>query len=418
MRGGGRIFNLFDPLFVNCGVTEGFDTISYVHITGITIDRDSGRTLTDQLADSLRSAIRLGKWMAGDRLPTCRELMAECNVSRNVVQIAVRRLVAEGLVVVRPHLGCIVARTSKRAARGVVLEIDTSSGVPYKNACFSAAFHRALSEDRIDCRRVVLSYDSRDKMIRFDRERLEHELAKRPDVALVSASLSRRSSVQRMMDAHDIPYIMVDSAVPGRHPRMLWSGKCDMEPDMGGFVDDCVRAGIRSVMWLAHSEKSGFNPCTALERAGIAVERLFAWRKSIGYDIGLRQFVELGRDCMIERMKKGPLCDLLFVADDHLALGAIPVLLEGGVRIPEDLKLVTQYNKGFGLVLTKSLSRIECDPAATAVEYAHGIVEWIRTGRFPELKAPVSSYVRGDTFPVPASQQYSDVEHKDKGPML
>ena len=31
VRGGGRIFNLFDPLFVNCGVTEGFDTISYVH---------------------------------------------------------------------------------------------------------------------------------------------------------------------------------------------------------------------------------------------------------------------------------------------------------------------------------------------------------------------------------------------------
>ena len=382
------------------------------------IDRDSGLSLTDQLADCLRSAIRLGRWKVGDHLPTCRELMAECGVSRNVVQAAVRRLVAERLVVVRPHIGCTVARTSKRAARGIVLEIDTGSGVPYKNACFSAAFQRALSEDRIDCRRVVLSYDSRDKMIRFDRERLEHELAKRPDIALVSASLSRRSSVQRMMDAHDVPYIMVDSAVPGRHPRMLWSCQCDKEPDMDGFVDDCVRAGIRSVMWLAHSEKSSFNPCAALERSGIVVERLFSWRKSIGYDIGLRQFVELGRDCMIERMKKGPLCDLLFVADDHLALGAIPVLLEGGVRIPEDLKLVTQYNKGFGLVLKKSLSRIECDPAATAVEYAHGIVEWIKTGRFPELEIPAFSYVRGDTFPVCASLRDTDIEHKDKGPML
>ena len=64
--------------------------------------------------------------------------------------------------------------------------------------------------------------------------------------------------------------------------------------------------------------------------------------------------MELGRDRMLERMKKGPLCDLLFVADDHLALGVIPALLEGGVRIPEDLKFVTHYNKGFGLVMAEA----------------------------------------------------------------
>ena len=384
----------------------------------IAIDRESGRSLTDQLVDGLRAAVRLGKWKAGERIPTREELMASCGVSRNVVQAAIRRLVAEGLVVTRPRLGCTVARTSRRAVRGVVLEIDTSSGVPYGNACFSAAFQRALGEERIDCCRVGLSYDSHDKMISFDRERLERELAKTPDVALVTASHSRRSGIQRIMDAHDVPYVMAGSAVPGRHPRMLWPCRCDLKPDLNGFVADCVRTGVRSVMWLAHSEKSGFNPCAALERSGIAVERLFAWRKSIGYDIGLRQFMELGRDRMLERMKKGPLCDLLFVADDHLALGVIPALLEGGVRIPEDLKLVTQYNKGFGLVLTKSLARIECDPAAIAVEYAHGVAEWIRTGRFPELEVPAFAYVRGETFPVPAGLQGSDVAHKDRGPML
>jgi DNA-binding transcriptional MocR family regulator len=145
--------------------------------------------------------------------------MEMCGVSRNVVQAAVRRLVAEGLVVTRPRLGCIVASPSRRPMRGVVLEIDTSSGVPYGNACFSAAFQRALGEERIDCRRVGLSYDSRDKMIAFDRERLECELAKRPDIALVSASLSRRAGIQRIMDAHDVPYVMTGSAAPGMHPH-------------------------------------------------------------------------------------------------------------------------------------------------------------------------------------------------------
>ena len=384
----------------------------------ISIDRGSRRSLTDQLVDGLREAVRLGRWKTGERLPTREELMAMCGVSRNIVQTAVRRLVAEGLVVTRPRLGCMVARPSRRPMRGFVLEIDTSSGVPYGNACFSAVFQRALGEERIDCRRVGLSYDRRDKLISFDRERLERELAKRPDIALVTASLSRRSGIQRIMDAHDVPYVMAGSAAPGGHPRMLWSRRCGGEPDMDGFVADCVRTGIRSVMWLAHSEESGFNPCAALERSGIAVERLFAWRKSLGYDIGLRQFMELGRDRMLERMKKGPLCDLLFVADDHLALGVIPALLESGVRIPEDLKLVTQYNKGFGLVMTKSLARFECDPAAKAAECARGVAEWIKTGRFPELKVPSFAYVRGETFPVPGGSCGTEVAHKDRGPRL
>lgn len=368
----------------------------------IVIDRESRRSLTDQLVDGLRAAVRLGRWKAGERLPTREELMAMCGVSRNVVQAAVRRLVAEGLVVTRPRLGCIVTRPSRRPIRGAVLHVDAGShGMPYWNVVFSESFRRALSAERIDCRDIVLFYDDHDKLNSFDRGRLERELAKRPNVALVTASQTRRAGIQRILDAYDVPYVMACPSAPGRHPQMLWSGPCGECVGMDAFVADCVRSGIRSVMWLAACAKSGFNPCELLKKSGIAVEHLFLCRKPDGNAFGLRQFIELGRDRMLARMKRGCLCDLLFVADDHLALGAIPALIEGGVRIPEDLKLVTQYNKGFGLVLTKSLARIECDPAATAAEFARGVAEWTKTERFPELSLPPYVYVRGDTFPVP-----------------
>ena len=58
------------------------------------IDRGCGRSLTDQLVDALRVAVRLGRWKEGERLPTREELMAMCGVSRNVVQSAVKRLVS------------------------------------------------------------------------------------------------------------------------------------------------------------------------------------------------------------------------------------------------------------------------------------------------------------------------------------
>ena len=66
---------------------------------GISIDRNNGRSLTDQLADGLRSNIRFGRWKNGECLPSQEELVGLCGVSRNVVRSAVRRLIAEGLVV-------------------------------------------------------------------------------------------------------------------------------------------------------------------------------------------------------------------------------------------------------------------------------------------------------------------------------
>ena len=366
----------------------------------ISIDRESGRSLTDQIVDELRAAVRFGRWKAGERLPTREELMAMCGVSRNVVQAAVRRLVAEGLVVTRPRLGCIVTRPSRRPIRGVVLEVDTGSGIPYWNACFSAALRRALGGERINCRIVGLSYDRDDKMCSFDQEQLEYELAQRPDLVLVKSSQSRTARLQRLLDGHDVPYVMITRPASGRHRQMLWGGCCDSTIDYSGFVADCVRTKVRSVMWLAYTAHAEVNPCEALEKAGIAVEKMLSWKESMGYNLELEQFMAAGRDRMLARLKKGPLCDLLFIADDYLAMGAIAALLESGVRIPKDVRLVTYYNKGFGPVLTKTLARIEGNPEASARECARCIVEWFKTDCFPKLNMPQTVYVRGETFPV------------------
>ena len=367
---------------------------------GISIDRESGQSLTDQLANGLRSSIRMGRWKHGDRLPSRDELMSVCGVSRNVVESAIRRLIAEGLVVTRPRIGCTVIRASRRAVRGRVLEIDTGSGIPYWNAVFYETLRRSLSTEHIDCRNSGLSYDKHDRLSVFDRERLEYELDQHPDLVLAVTSRSRTAGLQRILDAHDVPYILAIESTRGRHPHMLWSRQGKTVVGMDSFASDCVRMKVRSVMWLAYSGKSEFDPRLELNKVGIAVETLLAQKKSSRCNFTLGEYMALGRDCILERIKKGSLCDLLFVADDYLAMGVVPALLESGVRIPEDLKFVTQCNKGFGPVLTKSLARIEVDPSGFASECARGIIEWFRTDKFPYIDVPVSVYKRGDTFPV------------------
>ena len=68
--------------------------------------------------------------------------------------------------------------------------------------------------------------------------------------------------------------------------------------------------------------------------------------------------------------------------------------------MPQDIRLVTQYSRGFGPVLTKTLARVELDPDGCAAEIARGVVEWSKTDKFPELNIPQPVYVRGETFPV------------------
>jgi len=59
----------------------------------------------------LHSAIRSGRYRAGDRLIP-EEIAAEIGMSRMPVREAFQRLAADGLVVIRPNRGCIVAGLS------------------------------------------------------------------------------------------------------------------------------------------------------------------------------------------------------------------------------------------------------------------------------------------------------------------
>ncbi|RFU41709.1 GntR family transcriptional regulator, partial [Actinomadura logoneensis] len=62
----------------------------------LTVDRERPEPLGVQLADQLRAALRDGRLVAGERLPSGRALAAALGVSRTVVTEAYGQLYAEG----------------------------------------------------------------------------------------------------------------------------------------------------------------------------------------------------------------------------------------------------------------------------------------------------------------------------------
>ena len=64
--------------------------------------------LFEQVAQQIEASIVEGVFRVGDRLPSERQLAQLCDVSRNVVREAVKRLSQEGLVETRSGRGTFV----------------------------------------------------------------------------------------------------------------------------------------------------------------------------------------------------------------------------------------------------------------------------------------------------------------------
>jgi GntR family transcriptional regulator / MocR family aminotransferase len=84
----------------------------------IRLDRSASQPLRDQLEASVREAIRDGRLLAGERLPSSRELARALGVSRGLVQECYGQLLAEGYLASRTGSATRVAGISGQQAGG------------------------------------------------------------------------------------------------------------------------------------------------------------------------------------------------------------------------------------------------------------------------------------------------------------
>ncbi len=70
------------------------------------------RNISDAAFENLRDGITGGRWAPGERLPSERHLAAQMGVSRAVVREAIKHLVGQGLVEVKPRRGLFVKAAS------------------------------------------------------------------------------------------------------------------------------------------------------------------------------------------------------------------------------------------------------------------------------------------------------------------
>ncbi|HSZ43078.1 MAG TPA: PLP-dependent aminotransferase family protein [Trebonia sp.] len=120
----------------------------------LVVDRRSGPPMAAQLSTQLRDAITSGVLVAGDRLPSTRELAVTVGVSRTVVTAAYAQLFAEGWLEGRHGSGTFVANvapglpqrsyTSLVPAPGPTSDlIELRPGIPWAAGIEDSAWRRA-----------------------------------------------------------------------------------------------------------------------------------------------------------------------------------------------------------------------------------------------------------------------------------
>ena len=91
--------------------------------------------------------------------------------------------------------------------------------------------------------------------------------------------------------------------------------------------------------------------------------------------------------------------EVLFFTDDFVAMGAMSVLSDAGVRTPRDVGVVTWANRdcGCGPVFAHEPTRMEGVAGDDGRCLACAVLDYLKSGRFTPVEI-VPMYIRGGTF--------------------
>ena len=355
------------------------------------IDRASRRNLSDQVADGLREAIATGFFKPGDILPNLDEMSRQLGVSLRIPREAIERLKCEGLVNPRPSVGCQVLAKREMMWRGRVLFICTDEDeVTYYVGSMIASLRRILADNGYLLSCVSGMVKSSGKV---DYALLGPALLQHVDFAFV---LGHFPAVFRILSRSSISFAVIGNTLV-EMPFLVGQIMYDNVPSFKALIERCVDAGVRTVEQVDFELSRTVDATAQCKEAGIGIRRVIVPpKKGIGW---LEGIIRASSEYFRSRLSSGEkFPDLLFFAEDFVAFGALPALEAAGVRIPEDVKVVTCAQLGYEPVFPKTLDRILTNPREHGVALANYAITLLGGGKAPKDVTLRPSYVRGTTI--------------------
>lgn len=351
--------------------------------------RNSSKTLVDQVYEGLRSAILSGRYKPGTTLPPMRVLTERFGISRIVTNAVLARLREEGLINPRPRVGSVVVDHRSRLWKGCVLFITADGDDCYYQQMMAGRIRDALFLANYDFRQCTIPASANG---RYQLDRLDIVLSRCVDFAIVWPP---RPGIERYLLRRGIPHVAISNSWSRNGTRGRNVILQDWNAANADFASDACAHGVKSVVQVSWDDCMA-NAVPVLRAHGISASDL-----RLGVDGTRIRLLEVKRSAyrtFREKLLKDRLPDLFFFADDHIAEGALLAMAEVGIRIPEDVSVVSWANVGYGPLFGGDLTRMECDP----LEHGSRIAAWVEGvmagSPLPEGMSIGPVYVKGNTI--------------------
>ena len=354
------------------------------------LDQTSPVPLSDQLVSRLKDAIVRGVYSPGEVLPGIVELAAAAGVSEKVSRKALRRLADEGWVSTRRHVGSVVLARTGNVVRWRVLFFS-------HNPFFCYYTDRMVSE----LRTRLLHEEGGVSTIAIRRccgansyLQLEEVLKERWDLILED---NKDKTSRKMIEDSGWPFVVIgcDARVaPSTAVNCVGCMTLSMGLAAQDFVLACARRNVHSVVQL-QCYHGAFDVAERLRIMGVAVKTIHT---SIDLDpegVARESYVIV--DGWF-RKGRPRLPDVILFTDDYLAQGGLLALRTHGVRIPEDVSVVSFVNKGHLPIWDQSLTRLEMDPVAHGAALAKAVRTYLHGKPFPAGLVLGTVWKPGETF--------------------
>ena len=356
------------------------------------VERTAAGSMSKQMTDGLREAIVSGRYKAGDVLPTIVEWSKLLGVSIRVPEAAVAALVREGLITAQKRIGCVVNARRQNVWNGrVLVVVPDGDHVYYQNVLVGRLRARVAAEGYMFSQVTVL----RKANSHYDFRQLGHELKARPDFTLL---IENRHEIERLLSKSGVPF-GVFGPKKCSLPGCVASFHRDNNAAVPDLVAHCEKSGVRRILQVTKATGGYFDAVPQLRDAGIDAEE---WQTPVFFEFGRAEGTERGAlSAFRDRFAKEGrawLPELLVFTDDYVASGALVAMLMEGLKIPEDIRVVSLANKGIGPVFPVPLTRVENDPAMHGDSLANAVSAFL-AGRKMRCGDIATRYVVGETFP-------------------
>lgn len=353
------------------------------------VDRTSATKLTDQVVDGFKRAILSGYYAEGEYLPTFQEVSDALGVSLRIPRDAVERLAKDNFIAPRQRVGSLVLPRGGIVRRGLILAVLPSEceGSYYPMVFIGELRRRLMSAGWLF---TCVTVDRRGRT--RDYSLLENMLAQKVDF-VVTVFCSRPE--HKMLESAGVPFLIMGNENDAKTAADTFY--CSFARASEEFVARCRRTGVKRIVFFEYGDSLKFFP--AIGKSDMEIERVRIEHCPEGVD--LAEVKRQAIDATLRRFggSSPGLPDVIFIADDYVAEGVLVALATLGVRIPEDVRLVTVSNRGRGPVSVRDLSRFEVDPIACGRVAANGVLTRLDSAERCGDIIVESSYIGGDTFP-------------------